>query len=194
MSRGQRRLIASIARGFVLAAAAGAGAALRGLFLAARPAHRPAQKLRLLVRRLRLEALPAPWRLLLWRRRGLRRGLQARFGGRRLWTALKGRPLATLAIAVAIAIEVAVAIAEATMIAPERALVAVVVVAAVLARLRMRLGVRRRLEGRLRETALIEQILTIILGELIPALGDIVRPAQALLAVAVVALARLDRK
>src|SRR5262245_20755097 len=185
--------IALIARGLVLAAATAAG--VRGLFLATRAAHGTEQKLRLLVRRLGLEAFAAPTRLLLWRRRGLRRRLRALFGRRWLRTALEVRPFAALALAlvmaVAIKVAIAIAVAEATMIAAEGAVVAVVVVAAVLARLRMPLGVRRRrLEGGLREATLVEQILTIILGKLVAGLGEGVRPAQALLAVAAVALGR----
>jgi hypothetical protein len=101
-------------------------------------------------------------------------------------------PFAALAIVVAIPIHVAVAIAEAPMIAPEGSFMAVVVITAVLARLRMRLGMLRRgLEAWLREPTLVEQIIAIILAEIVAALGAVIGPAQALLAVAVVALARL---
>ena len=50
---------------------------------------------------------------------------------------------------------------------------------------------RRGLEARLRETAFIEQVVRIILAKIVAALAALIGPAQALLAVAVVALARL---
>jgi len=50
---------------------------------------------------------------------------------------------------------------------------------------------RRGLEAWLRETAVIEQVVRIILAKIVAALAALIGPAQALLAVAVVALARL---
>ncbi len=47
------------------------------------------------------------------------------------------------------------------------------------------------MEAGLRKTAVIEQVVRVILAEIVAALGALIGPAQALLAVAVVALARL---
>jgi len=146
------------------------------------------------VRLLRLEAL-APARLLLRLRRRRRRFCHRLLGGAlgsRLRTTFEAGPIAAIAIGVAVAIEVAVAIAiaEAPMIAPERPLMAgIVVAAAVLPRLRV--GVlRRRLKRGLREATLIQQVVAVIVGKLVADLAGLVRPAQTLLAVAVVAFAR----
>ena len=69
---------------------------------------------------------------------------------------------------------------------------AVVVVAAMLARLGMRLGMLRRgLEIWLREPTVIEQVVRVVLAEIVATVAALIGPAQALLAVAVVALAGL---
>src|SRR5262249_7846587 len=114
---------------------------------------------------------------------------------RRLRPAFERLPVAALTIVVTLAIRVAVAVPavpKAPMITPEGPLVAIVVVATVLTRLRVTLAMLwRRLEGRLREAAVVEQVVGVILGEIIAAFEAVIGPTQALLAVAVVALTRL---
>src|SRR6185295_11166613 len=155
-----------LARGLFFGVGVGIGISVRGLFLIARAAHRTAQELRLLVRLLRLEALPAARRLrrLLGGWPGIGRWLHAL----RLRAAVEGLPFAALAIVVAIALHIAVAVAETPMISPEGSLMAVVVVAAMLARLGMRLGMLRRgLEIWLREPTVIEQVVRVVLAEIV---------------------------
>jgi len=110
------------------------------------------------------------------RRRRFRRRLGRALLRGGLGAAFEALPVAAIAIVVTLPIQVAVAIAEAAMIAPERALVPRIVVAAVLARLRMRV-LRRWLERRLREATLVEQIVAVILRKLVADVAAFVRSA-----------------
>ena len=144
------------------------------------------------MRLLRLEALAPARGLLLLLGGGCR--LRRWLGplGLGLGPVLEWLPLAALTIVVALTIRVTVAIPKAPVITPEGPLVAVVVIAAVLARLRVTLAMLGRgLEGRLWEATLIEQVVGIILGEIIAAFHAVIGPAQALLAISVIAFARL---
>jgi len=149
------------------------------------------------MRLLRLEALTPARGLLLLLGSGGRAGLCGRLNalrmGRRLRPVLERLPVGAVAIAVivALAIRVAVAVPKTSVVTPEGPLVAIVVVAAVLTRLRVALSMLRGgLEGGLWEAAVIEQIVGVILAEII-AFEAVIGPTQALLAVAVVALTRL---